>query len=216
MRRAGTAHWNLLRELTANAVRLGLRMVRGLANTDGAAIVAEGLRPIPSSQPENKNSPRQLESEAGLSHGIPRPISGILGAAALPQSENHIGQQQCVAFVLRHTIFRKRGFSQINVTTRRRSTSSTGVSREPQTLSRELRAMGYRKLSVRPRHHAQAEGAIEDFRKRMARPVCKRFYDLVLSVCDNVSGLNRRDDFRDAVDDVLGNLDTVERRPGWG
>jgi hypothetical protein len=40
MRRAWTAHWNLLRELTANAVRLGLRMVRGLANTDGAAIVA--------------------------------------------------------------------------------------------------------------------------------------------------------------------------------
>jgi DNA polymerase III alpha subunit len=40
MRRAETAHWNLLRELTAKAVRLGLRMVRGLANTDGAAIVA--------------------------------------------------------------------------------------------------------------------------------------------------------------------------------
>ena len=35
-----------------------------------------------------------------------------------------------------------------------------------QTLSRELRAMGYRKLSARPRHHAQAEGAIEDFKKR--------------------------------------------------
>jgi transposase len=34
-----------------------------------------------------------------------------------------------------------------------------------QTLSRELRAMGYRKLSARPRHHAQAEGAIEDFKK---------------------------------------------------
>ena len=34
-----------------------------------------------------------------------------------------------------------------------------------QTLSRELRAMGYRKLSVRPRHHAQAQGAIEDFKK---------------------------------------------------
>jgi transposase len=32
-----------------------------------------------------------------------------------------------------------------------------------QTLSRELRKMGYRKLSARPRHHAQAEGAIEDF-----------------------------------------------------
>jgi hypothetical protein len=82
---------------------------------------------------------------------------GVLGAAVLPQSENHIGQQQCCAFILRHTIFHKRGFSQINVTTRRRSTSSTGA-------SRELRAMGYRKLSARPRHHAQAEGAIEDFK----------------------------------------------------
>jgi transposase len=34
-----------------------------------------------------------------------------------------------------------------------------------QTLSRPLRAMGYRKLSARPRHHAQATGAIEDFKK---------------------------------------------------
>ena len=34
-----------------------------------------------------------------------------------------------------------------------------------QTLSRELRAMGYRKLSARPRHHAQAAGAIETFKK---------------------------------------------------
>ena len=34
-----------------------------------------------------------------------------------------------------------------------------------QTLSRELRAMGFRKLSARPRHHAQAEGAAEDFKK---------------------------------------------------
>jgi transposase len=32
-----------------------------------------------------------------------------------------------------------------------------------QTLSRELRAMGYRKLSARPRHHAQAPGAIDAF-----------------------------------------------------
>src|SRR5262249_37406126 len=38
-----------------------------------------------------------------------------------------------------------------------------------QTLSRELRAMGYRKLSTRPRHHAQAEGAIEDFKKTSPR-----------------------------------------------
>ena len=34
-----------------------------------------------------------------------------------------------------------------------------------QTLSRELRAMGYRKLSARPRHHAQAEGVVEAFKK---------------------------------------------------
>ena len=38
-----------------------------------------------------------------------------------------------------------------------------------QTLSRELRAMGYRKLSARPRHHAQAEGAMEDFKKTSRR-----------------------------------------------
>ncbi len=39
------------------------------------------------------------------------------------------------------------------------------VSVAKQTLSRELRAMGYRKLSARPRHHAQAAGAIEHFKK---------------------------------------------------
>ena len=48
-----------------------------------------------------------------------------------------------------------------------------------QTLSRELRAMGYRKLSARPRHYAQAEGVIEDFKKVsapawMQSPVRKR------------------------------------------
>jgi transposase len=39
------------------------------------------------------------------------------------------------------------------------------ISIAKQTLSRELRAMGYRKLSARPRHHAQSAGAIEDFKK---------------------------------------------------
>jgi transposase len=34
-----------------------------------------------------------------------------------------------------------------------------------QTMSRELRKMGYRKLSARRRHHAQAQDAIEDFKK---------------------------------------------------
>src|SRR6478736_836916 len=38
-----------------------------------------------------------------------------------------------------------------------------------QTLSRKLRAMGYRKLSARPRHHAQAEGVVEDFKKTSPR-----------------------------------------------
>jgi transposase len=35
----------------------------------------------------------------------------------------------------------------------------------PQTLSRELRSLGFRKLSARPRHHAQAAGAVDDFKK---------------------------------------------------
>ena len=39
------------------------------------------------------------------------------------------------------------------------------------TLSRELRAMGYRKLSALPRHYAQAAGAIE------ARPVASDFVE---------------------------------------
>jgi transposase len=38
------------------------------------------------------------------------------------------------------------------------------VSVAKQTLSREVRAMGWRKLSARPRHHAQAEGAVELFK----------------------------------------------------
>lgn len=47
------------------------------------------------------------------------------------------------------------------------------VSVAKQTLSRELRAMSYRKLSARPRHHAQADGAIEDF-KKVSRRVWRR------------------------------------------
>lgn len=40
-----------------------------------------------------------------------------------------------------------------------------GIRIAKQTLSRELRAMGYRKLSARPRHHAQNEYAMEAFKK---------------------------------------------------
>jgi transposase len=52
-----------------------------------------------------------------------------------------------------------------------------------QTLSRELRAMGYRKLSARPRHHAKSEAAVATFKKpfppvwrrlRRARPAVSR------------------------------------------
>jgi transposase len=43
------------------------------------------------------------------------------------------------------------------------------VSVSKQTLGRELRAMEYRKLSARPRHHAQAEGAIVAFKKASPR-----------------------------------------------
>ncbi len=39
------------------------------------------------------------------------------------------------------------------------------VSISKQTLSRELRAMGFRKLSARPRHQAQNEHALEAFKK---------------------------------------------------
>jgi transposase len=41
------------------------------------------------------------------------------------------------------------------------------------TVSRELRKMGYRKLSARPRHHAQREGAIEGF-KKASRPAWRK------------------------------------------
>jgi hypothetical protein len=40
-----------------------------------------------------------------------------------------------------------------------------GLSITKQTLSREMRALGFRKLSARPRHHGQKEGAIADFKK---------------------------------------------------
>lgn len=40
-----------------------------------------------------------------------------------------------------------------------------GISLSEATMSRELKALGYRKISARPRHHAQNEFAIEDFKK---------------------------------------------------
>jgi transposase len=43
------------------------------------------------------------------------------------------------------------------------------VSISKQTLSRELRAMGFRKLSARPRHHAKDEAAETAFKKTFPR-----------------------------------------------
>jgi transposase len=40
-----------------------------------------------------------------------------------------------------------------------------GLSISKQSLSREMRALGFRKLSARPRHHGQKEDAIPAFRK---------------------------------------------------
>jgi hypothetical protein len=37
------------------------------------------------------------------------------------------------------------------------------------TLGRELRGLGYRRLSARPRHHAQAAGAMDAFKKPSPR-----------------------------------------------
>ena len=48
-----------------------------------------------------------------------------------------------------------------------------GVSVSAQTLSRVLRAIGYRKLSARPRHHAQDPDAIPAF-KKISPPAWRR------------------------------------------
>jgi len=42
------------------------------------------------------------------------------------------------------------------------------------TLSRELRALGYRKLSARPRHHTQDQEALEAFKKGGSQPSWRR------------------------------------------
>ncbi|HER27014.1 MAG TPA: winged helix-turn-helix domain-containing protein [Rhodospirillales bacterium] len=40
-----------------------------------------------------------------------------------------------------------------------------GISLEETTVGRELRALGFRKISARPRHKGQNEFAVEDFKK---------------------------------------------------
>lgn len=48
-----------------------------------------------------------------------------------------------------------------------------GISLSETTVGRELRALGYRKISARPRHYAQNEAAIDDFKKDF-RPSWRR------------------------------------------
>ena len=47
------------------------------------------------------------------------------------------------------------------------------ISLDETTVSREVRKLGFRKLSARPQHHAQSEAAMVDFNKR-SRPNWKR------------------------------------------
>lgn len=55
-----------------------------------------------------------------------------------------------------------------------------GISLDETTVGRELKAMGFRKLSARPHHHAQNEFALEDFKKasptnwRRSGPSCRQ------------------------------------------
>jgi transposase len=49
-----------------------------------------------------------------------------------------------------------------------------GVSVSATTVGRELRAMGFRKLSARPRHHAQDPEVLEAFKKRTSPPAWQR------------------------------------------
>jgi transposase len=56
------------------------------------------------------------------------------------------------------------------------------ISLSKQTLSRELRAMGFRKLSARPRHHAQRIEDIEEFKKN-SRPCSTRFRETKALPC---------------------------------
>ena len=48
-----------------------------------------------------------------------------------------------------------------------------GVSLDESTVGRELKALGFRKLSARPRHHAQNAQALEAF-KKVSRPSWRR------------------------------------------
>ena len=49
-----------------------------------------------------------------------------------------------------------------------------GISLSETTVGREVKALGFAKISARPRHYAQNELAIDDFKKKDFRPRWKR------------------------------------------
>ena len=65
------------------------------------------------------------------------------------------------------------------------------ISISKQTISRMLRAMGYRKLSARPRHHAQDPAALEAFKKTSPR-VWRRSRTMRLQASRSRCGLPTR------------------------
>ncbi len=49
-----------------------------------------------------------------------------------------------------------------------------GVAYHERTIGKLLKQVGFSHISARPRHPGQKAETIEAFKKRMARPVCKR------------------------------------------
>jgi transposase len=49
-----------------------------------------------------------------------------------------------------------------------------GVSVSETTMGRELRTLGFRKVSARPRHHAQDHEVLEAFKKRTSAAAWRR------------------------------------------
>jgi transposase len=66
-----------------------------------------------------------------------------------------------------------------------------GVTASRQTLGRELRALGFRKLSARPRHYAQDAEAIENF-KKTSPPNWRRSSNRSVQVSRSRSGSKTR------------------------
>ena len=80
-------------------------------------------------------------------HQAPRPLAVPPGLPALRTHPQHARTE--IAADLAQWVF-----------------NEYGISVTKQILSRELRALGYRKLSARPRHHEHSEAVVEAFKKK--------------------------------------------------